>query len=350
MFNIKKIKSNFFRKKKTKPFIIAEAGVNHECSLKTAKRMIKLAKKGGADAIKFQYYKAHLLASKKSPAYWDTKKEKSKNQYELFKKYDAFDFKDYKILKSECNKNKIEFMCTAFDLEGAKEINSLVNVFKISSSDLTNIPLIKQIAKFNKTIILSTGASKIDEIKDAIKIIKRYHSKIILLHCVLNYPTENKNAYLGVISTLQKKFKNIPIGYSDHTSKNFNLNIISAWHLGAVVIEKHFTYNKKLIGNDHYHSADFKDLINLNNQFDQILETMKDDINSKLNIEKKSRKNARRSIYACRELKKNHILKEEDIICKRPASGIDPKFYYKIIGKKLKNKKEKDSPIFEKDF
>lgn len=350
MCNYRTLKSNFFSKKLKKPYLIAEAGVNHECSIKTALRMIKLAKMGGANAIKFQYYKAETLASKKSPAYWDIKKEKSRNQFQLFKKYDNFNISDFKILKKECKKNKIHFLCTPFDIKGAHELNKIVDIFKISSSDITNYPLIKEVSKFKKTIILSTGASNLDEIRDAIKLIRKYHNKIILLHCVLNYPTKNRDAFLGLINILKNKFKNIPIGYSDHTYKNFNLNIITAWLNGAVVIEKHFTHNKNLTGNDHYHSADFKDLIKLNENFDQIISSMKDDIHKKLKIEKKSRINARRSIYTTKYLKKNHRIQLEDIICKRPAIGLNPKHFDKIIGKKIKKSKKEDTPIYLKDF
>ena len=350
MFNIKTLRSNFFSKRIIKPYLVAEAGVNHECSIKTAKKMIKLAKLGGADAIKFQYYKAETIASKKSPAYWDTKKEKSKNQFQLFKKYDQFNISDFKILKNECKKNKIDFMCTPFDINGAKELNNLVDIFKISSSDITNYPLIREVSKFKKTIILSTGASNLNEINEAIKLIKKYHNKIILLHCVLNYPTQNENAYLGLINVLKHKFKNIPIGYSDHTFENSNLNILTAWMLGAVLIEKHFTHNKKLKGNDHYHSADYKDLIKLHENFNQIKSSMKNDIKNKLKIEKKSRLNARRSIYTTKDLKKNHRIQLSDIICKRPANGLHPKFFDKIIGKKIKKSKKEDTPIYMKDF
>lgn len=350
MFNLKKIKSNFFDKKLHKPYLIAEAGVNHECSMQTAVRMIKLAKMGGADAIKFQYYKAETIASKKSPAYWDTKKEKSKNQFQLFKKYDQFNFSNYEILKRECKKNKIDFMCTPFDINGAKKINKLVDTFKISSSDITNYPLIEEISKFKKTIILSTGASNLSEIGKAIQIIKKYHNKIVLLHCVLNYPTRNDNAFLGLINILKERFKSIPIGYSDHTFQNFNLNIITAWLNGAIVIEKHFTHNKKIKGNDHYHSADFKDLKKLNEDFEQIITSMKDNIKKKLKIETKSRINARRSIYTTKKINKNHKICKEDIICKRPAVGLSPEYFNKVIGKKIKKSKKEDTPIFLKDF
>lgn len=350
MFSLKKIKSNFFDKKLHKPYLIAEAGVNHECSMKTAVKMIKLAKMGGADAIKFQYYKAETIASKKSPAYWNTKKEKSKNQFQLFKKYDQFNFSNYEILKRECKKNKIDFMCTPFDINGAKKINKLVDIFKISSSDITNYPLIEEVSKFKKTIILSTGASNLSEIDKAVQVIKKYHNKIVLLHCVLNYPTRNDNAFLGLISILKERFKSIPIGYSDHTFQNFNLNIITAWLNGAIVIEKHFTHNKKLQGNDHYHSADFKDLKKLNEDFEQIIASMKDNIKKKLKIETKSRINARRSIYTTKKINKNHIICKEDIICKRPAVGLSPEYFNKVIGKKLKKSKKEDTPIYLKDF
>ena len=350
MFNLKILKSKYFDKKLHKPYLIAEAGVNHECSMKIALKMIKLAKMGGADAIKFQYYKAETLASKKSPAYWDTKKEKSKNQFQLFKKYDQFNFSNFEKLHKECKKYGIDFMCTPFDINGAKKINKLVDVFKISSSDITNYPLIKEISKFKKTIILSTGASNISEINKAVRLIKNYHNKIILLHCVLNYPTKNDNAFLGLINKLKDKFKSIPIGYSDHTFQNFNLNIITAWLNGAMVIEKHFTHNKKLKGNDHYHSADLKDLKKLNENFEQVIASMKDNIKKKIKTESKSRTNARRSIYTTRKINKNHRIRKEDIVCKRPATGLSPEYFDKLIGKKIKKSKKEDTPIYLRDF
>lgn len=140
----------FLKKIQNKPYVIAEIGVNHEGSIKTAKRMIILAKKGGADAVKFQTYKAELIASKNSPAYWDTKKEKTKNQFELFKKYDSFNFDDYKNLHRFCIKQKIDFLSTPFDEKAVNFLNPMVPYFKIASADITNYTLLKKIAEKKK--------------------------------------------------------------------------------------------------------------------------------------------------------------------------------------------------------
>ena len=160
--------NKLFLDKFTEPYILAEAGVNHECSMSNAIKMINLAAKGGANGIKFQYYKAEKITSIYSPAYWDIKKEKTKTQFELFKKYDKFNYKNFKALQSHCKKKKIDFLCTPFDFDSAKELNKLVDVFKISSSDITNKPFIEYISSFNKPIILSTGASNLQEVKRAV--------------------------------------------------------------------------------------------------------------------------------------------------------------------------------------
>ena len=252
--------------KEKPPYIIAEIGVNHEGSLTMAKKLIYLAKKGGADAAKFQTYKAHLITSKFAKSYWDTKKEKTKSQFELFKKYDLFERKHYKELSNYCKKIKIEFISTPFDIQAVDMLDDLVKFFKISSSDITNFPLLKKVASKKKPIILSTGASTLKEIKKALNFLKKNNCKqIVLLHCILNYPTIDSEANLNMITSLEKNFSNHIIGYSDHTLPSKDMkNITTAYLLGARVIEKHFTINKKLIGNDHYHSMDFKDLKNLN--------------------------------------------------------------------------------------
>ena len=141
---------------KNRPTIIAEVGVNHECKYKNVYKLINDAKIGGADAIKFQTYKAEKIVSKKSPAYWDTTKEKIKSQYDLFKKYDKFNYKDYKKFKKYCSKKKISFMTTLFDTESVSLYNNLISVFKISSSDITNVPLLREIGKRKKHVLLST--------------------------------------------------------------------------------------------------------------------------------------------------------------------------------------------------
>ena len=184
------------------PYLIAEIGVNHEGSLDTARKLIDLAKEGGANAAKFQTYKANTLASKNSPSYWDTKKERTKSQYELFSKYDSFGEKEYYSLYLHCKENDIEFISTPFDHYSVDYLDQYMSFYKISSSDITNIPLLEYIGKKGKPIILSTGASYLDEINLAInKIQSCGSSDIALLHCILNYPTPNKDANLNMISS-----------------------------------------------------------------------------------------------------------------------------------------------------
>ena len=327
-------------KNSTKPFFIAEAGVNHEGSIYNAKKLIDLAAKGGANAIKFQTYKAGKIAVKDSPYYWDIKKEPTKTQFDLFSKYDHFNAKEYKLLSEHCKKRKIDFLSTPFDLESVDFLNPLMNVFKISSSDITNFPLLEKIASKRKPIILSTGASSIQEIKEAISILKKNKvKKIVLMHCILNYPTKDSDANLNMIKSLQKEFPYCISGYSDHTlPTNGMQNLITAYLFGAKVIEKHFTLNKKKRGNDHYHSLDIKDLISLNKKINFINQTLGSEKKRFLRSEVISRKNARRSIVLNTNLNKGSKIKRKHLICKRPATGISPKYIKRVIGKKIKRK------------
>jgi len=322
---------------KHRPTIIAEVGVNHNCNLSLAKNYIKLCKNAGADAVKFQTYKADKIASKFSPAYWDLKEEKTKSQYDLFKKYDKFNYADYKFLFNECKKLKINYMSTFFDIDTIDQQNNLVEVFKISSSDINNVPLLKKISSKKKHTIVSTGASTIKEIKFALNILNLPKTKICLMHCVLNYPTEDKFANLKFIKTLKKTFPNILIGYSDHVRSDQNLTQIQvAYEMGAQIIEKHFTHNKRLKGNDHYHAMDANDLEN----FIKVMERKKvlsGSIKKKLTNEYKSIKYARRAIYAKRDIQKSKKISSKDIISLRPATGgISVSKWNKIIGKKIK--------------
>lgn len=317
-----------------KPYIIAEAGVNHEGSIELAKRLIEEAKEGGADAIKFQTYKADTLASKYSPAYWDTSKEPTKSQYELFKKHDKFWKDEMYILKEYCNIIDIEFLSTPFDVESAIFLNEIMDVFKISSSDITNKPFIELICSFNKPIILSTGASELSEIQEAVSWIEKYKNPLALLHCVLNYPTLDKNANLGMILGLKKAFPNYLIGYSDHTLPKDMRSCEIATLLGSTIIEKHFTYDKTLKGNDHYHAMDKNDLKLLKTNLKRTFELLGEFKVKSLEEENLARKNARRSLVANKKIPKNKIIDKNDLTFKRPAHGISPKYIDNIIGKK----------------
>jgi N-acetylneuraminate synthase len=324
---------NPYETKLYRPYIIAEVGVNHEGSMELAKRLVDEAKEGGADAVKFQSYKAETLASKDSPSYWDTSKEPTTSQYELFKKHDSFWIDEMKELKSYCDKVGIEFMSTPFDIESADFLNDMMDVYKISSSDLTNKPFIEYLCKFNKPIILSTGASSLHEIQETVSWIEKYGNPLALLHCVLNYPTPDQNANLGMILNLKNKFPDKIIGYSDHTLPKDMKVCEMATMLGSVIIEKHFTHDKKLPGNDHYHAMDKKDLKIFRKNIERTFEILGNFKVEALENEAPARNNARRSLVAKNNIKKGQVITKEDLTFKRPAHGVSPKFIDEVVGK-----------------
>jgi len=328
-----------------RPYIIAEAGVNHEGDMELAKRLIDEAIEGGADAIKFQTYKAEYIASENSPAYWDTNMEKTRSQFELFKKYDKFWKKEYELLKLYCDNANIEFLSTPFDIESARFLNDLMPVFKISSSDINNKPFIEFICNFNKPIILSTGAAYLSEIQEAVEWIDIYGNKLALLHCVLNYPTDDKNANLGMITTLKDKFSNCIIGYSDHTLPHDMKVSEIAFLLGAEIIEKHFTHDKFLPGNDHYHAMDKSDLKKFIDIIDRDMEILGSVDKKTLDNEIPARINARRSLVAANKIKAGEKIKKEDLTFKRPGTGVNPKFIDEVIGKIAINDIDEDELI-----
>lgn len=328
----KSLKSQKFER----PYIIAEAGVNHEGSMELARRLIDEAAEGGADAIKFQTYRASTLASKNSPSYWDLSKEPTTSQYELFKKHDSFWKNEFENIKKYCDEVGIEFMSTPFDKESAYFLNDLMDVYKISSSDITNKPFIKYICQFNKPVILSTGASFLHEIAEAVEWIESNDNPLALLHCVLNYPTADENAALGMIPALQKIFPEKIIGYSDHTMPG-NMDMLhSASLLGARILEKHFTFNKNLPGNDHYHAMDKNDLKIFNQRITDTIAAIGEMKVCSLPDEAIARKNARRSLVTARAIPSGKIIDAEDLTFKRPAYGISPRDYDEVIGMKAR--------------
>ena len=329
------------------PYIIAEIGVNHEGSIKLAKKLIKNANNAGAHAVKFQTYKANKLASKNSPAYWDLKKEPTNSQFKLFKKFDTFSKKDYRELANYCKKLRINFLSTPFDLEAATFLSNLVPAFKIASADITNFPLLKKCASFNKPIILSVGASTIEEISEAINVIEACgNSKIVLLHCILNYPTAIDKANLNSINILKRTFPDYRIGYSDHVAPNNEgmLSLEMALLMGASVIEKHFTHDKTLKGNDHYHAMDKRDLKSFTKKitlYRKLYGKKYIDVSEQIS----ARTNARRSIFSNRKIEKGKKITEDCIIAKRPGNGIAPVHWDKVVGKKMLITIEDDTRI-----
>lgn len=338
---------------RSKPYIIAEIGVNYYDTAKelnispldAAKLYIDEIAKAGIDCAKFQTYKANTIVSKNSPAYWDTSKEPTKTQYELFLKYDSFGKEEYTELSNYAHKKGIDFTSTPFDYESADYLEKLVDFYKISSSDITNLPFIKHIASKGKPVFLSVGASYLSEVDEALRTIKDAGCKdIALLHCVLSYPTKPENANLNIIKTLKRVFPDVKIGFSDHVAPDENMiTLVTSYLLGAEIIEKHFTLNKNLKGNDHYHAGDTEDFIKAINNFKWINSILGSDEKTVLDCEKVPRREARRSLVLTRDMKCGETINETDVIAKRPGTGISPKFTNIVIGKKVnQNLKEDD--------
>ena len=322
--------------------LIAEIGVNYYdiakkmgiSDMEAAKLMVREAKAAGVTAVKFQTYRAETLAAKESPSYWDLSEEPTTSQYELFKKFDSFGEKEYRQLKEYCDEAGIEFLSTAFDVESADYLDELMNVYKISSSDLSNIPFIEYQAKKDKPILLSVGASNLDEIEKAVDTIRSVNDReLVLLHCVLEYPTPLEHANLLKIRTLCEQFPDCYIGYSDHTKPTEDADVIkTAYNLGAVLVEKHFTLDKTLKGNDHYHAMDPKDakmIIKAIERMDMLRGS--GDLVS-LETEEAARNNARRSLVSAVDIKKGDLITAGMLTFKRPASGISPADIETVIG------------------
>ena len=257
--------------------IIAEAGVNHNCKIEMAEKLIIEAKNSGADIIKFQTYKANKLVIKKSPRFWnwDGEKKPDGTQHDSYSTLDKFNFEDYKKLKKLCDKYKIEFMSTPFDNESVDLLLRVgVKGFKIASCDITNFPLLKKVARTKLPILLSTGASNIKEITEAVSYLEKLgNKKICIMHCTLCYPTLAKDANLSALIDINKKYKKYILGLSDHT---LGVTIPAASILyGVRVIEKHFTYNKKLKKSaDHAISLNPKEMRKLRAGVDEVMQSI----------------------------------------------------------------------------
>ncbi len=333
--------------------LIAEIGVNYYdiakklsiTTLEAAKKMIHEAKEAGIHAVKFQTYKAETLAAKYSPSYWDTNEEPTTSQYELFKKYDSFGREEYWELKEYSDSEGIEFLSTAFDFESADYLDEMMEVYKISSSDISNLPFIEHQAKKGKPILLSVGASDLPEIEAAIDSIRKHNDEpIVLLHCVLEYPVPLKDANLLKIVSLRNQFPELFIGYSDHTKPTADCDVIkTAYNLGAVVIEKHFTLDKTLKGNDHYHAMDPSDARNILSAIERIDMIRGSGELNCLETELTARANARRSIVSLMDIKAGETIREDMLTYKRPGIGITPDRMPELLGRRAKEDIKEDT-------
>jgi N,N'-diacetyllegionaminate synthase len=330
-----------------KTFIIAEAGVNHNGSLKKALKLIDVAASAGANAIKFQTFKAENLATDYAPKaeYQKYKSQKKETQFQMLKKLEFTDAM-HKACFKKCKKKKIIFISSAFDIESLNYLKKYkLSYLKVPSGEITNIPYLEALGKSRKKIILSTGMSSVYEISKAIKTLTKNGTKrinIILMQCTSVYPAPYDEINLNTIATLRNTFK-LNIGFSDHS-----LGVqasIAAVALGAKVIEKHLTLNKKFKGPDHKTSLDpneFKFMVKSIRIVEKVLG------NRIKQITKSERKNiyvVRKSIVALTKIKKNERFSNFNITCKRPGTGISPLFFKKLIGKKSKKNFNKNDLI-----
>lgn len=339
--------------KKSKPYVIAEMGVNFYDTAKAlnisplaaAKLYIDKAAEAGVDCAKFQSYKAGTIVSKNSPAYWDLTKEPTKTQYALFQKHDSFNESDYRELCEYTHEKGMDFTSTPFDYASADYLEDMVDFYKISSSDLSNLPFIRHIGAKGKPVYISVGASYLSEVDEAVRALKESGCKdIVVFHCVLSYPTEPKNANLRIIDTLKKDFPDVRVGFSDHVAPDDTMmTLATAYLLGAEVIEKHFTLDKTLPGNDHYHSGDpedFKKAIANFKWIDMVLGSAEKTV---LDCEIIPRREARRSLVLTRDMKKGEIIKASDLMPKRPGTGISPQYTDIVVGRSIKEDLTEDT-------
>lgn len=325
-------------------FIIAEAGVNHNGSLKLAKKLIAIAASSGADAVKFQTFKAENLVTKKAQkAKYQTKStDNNESQFDMIKKLEL-DSEAHKQLINYSKKKKIMFMSTPFDHDSIELLNNLgLEVFKISSSDITNLPFLRHVGKLNKKIILSTGMSNISEIRDALQVLIKSGTKkknITVLHANTDYPTPMKDVNLKAMLAIGKKF-NMAYGYSDHT---LGIEVdIAAVAMGASCIEKHFTINSNMDGPDHKASLEPDQLKAMVKAIRNIETALGSDIKKPSSGEMININVVRKSIVAKIDIKKGEIFSKNNLAVKRPGNGISPMKWDKIIGTKATKDYRKD--------
>ena len=326
-------------------YIIAEAGVNHNGSLELAKNLVDKAKEAGADCVKFQTFIASQIVSKNAVKADYQKKQtaNSESQHEMLKKLEL-SFDDFIDLHNYCKQIDIEFLSTAFDFESIDFLNQLgMQVWKIPSGEITNLPYLIKIAKLNKKVILSTGMSTMREIEDAVNILKDHGaSELIILHCTTEYPTPYEDVNLNAMLAIKEKF-GYEVGYSDHT---MGIEVpIAAVALGAKVIEKHFTLDRTMDGPDHKASLEPSELKTMVDAIRNIELSMGTGIKEPADSEKKNIAIARKSIVANRSIKKGDILTETNLTVKRPGDGISPMKWFEIIGTKAIRDFEEDELI-----
>ncbi|MDP3292540.1 MAG: N-acetylneuraminate synthase [Sulfuricurvum sp.] len=315
-------------------FIIAEAGVNHNGSIELAKALIDVAAQSGADAVKFQTFKADKLVSKtaQKASYQKETTDADESQYAMIKKLEL-DERAHHALIDHCKKKNILFLSTAFDHESIDLLNHLgMEIFKIPSGEITNLPYLRHIGSLKKEVILSTGMATLDEIDAALHVLTTAGTakeKITILHATTEYPCPIEEVNLRAMDTIRETF-DIRVGYSDHT-RGIEVPIAAA-AMGASVIEKHFTLDRQMEGPDHKASLEPDELIAMVQAIRNIEKALGDGIKQPSPSEMKNIPIARKSIVASRAIQKGERLSAENITVKRPALGISPMLWDEIIG------------------
>lgn len=326
-------------------FIIAEAGINHNGDINIAKKLVDNAVLCGADAIKFQTFNAGNLVTKyaKQANYQIENLKEETSQLQMLKKLEL-SHEEYKELKKYCETQKIIFLSSPFDLESIDFLDSIgLEILKIPSSEIDNVPYLRKIAKLKKKIILSTGMSNLSNIEFALNILRNNGTRdIVLLHCNTDYPTKIEEVNLLAMETIKNAFK-VSVGYSDHTN---GIEVaIAAAALGAEVIEKHFTLDKNMAGPDHKASLEPFEFNNMVKAIRNIEIALGNGIKVQTPSEEINSKVGRKSLVAKVFIKSKEIFTEKNVCVKRPGTGISARYWDYVIGKEAKRDFEKDELI-----
>lgn len=326
-------------------YIIAEAGVNHNGSIEVAKKMVGVAKESGVDAIKFQTFQAKKMVTARSlkAEYQKKGTAEGESQLEMLKMLQLSQ-EEFIVLKTYCEQMEIDFLSTPFDLESLAFLDRIgLKRWKIPSGEITNLPYLIKIAETKQPVILSTGMTTMEEVQEAINVLKKNGTvEMSLLHCTTEYPTPYNDVNLTAMNTMQREFS-MPVGYSDHT---MGIEIsIAAVAMGATIIEKHFTLDRNMNGPDHQASLEPDKLREMVEAIRHVEEAMGDGIKQPAQSEIKNIHVARKSIVAKNSIAKGGILTEENLTVKRPGSGISPMKWFEVLGSKALRNFEEDELI-----
>lgn len=328
-------------------FIIAEAGVNHNGSLEIARKLIDAAVEARADAVKFQTFKAERLVSRSAlkAEYQKKTTDTDESQFDMIKRLELNE-DAHKGLMGYCRDKGIIFLSSPFDLESIDLLNKLgIEIFKIPSGEITNLPYLRNIGRLEKKVILSTGMADLEEIGNAINVLTECGTRkddITVLHCNTEYPTPFEDVNLVAMLTIRDVFK-VKVGYSDHTP---GIEApVAAVALGAEVIEKHFTLDKRMKGPDHKASLEPDELKAMVHAIRNIEKALGDGVKKPSPSELKNKPVVRKSIIAARDIRKGETFTEGNITVKRPGTGISPMEWDKVIGSKAVRDFQKDEII-----